>query len=52
MSPWDGRTLTGVVDATWVHGALAYRAGEGVLARAGREILAEPATLAGWGSDR
>lgn len=52
MSPWDGRTLTGVVDATWVRGTLAYRSGEGVIARPGRELLAEPATLAGWGSDR
>lgn len=52
MSPWDGRTLAGVVDATWVSGTLAYRAGKGVLARPGRELLAEPATLAGWGSGR
>jgi allantoinase len=52
MSPWDGRTLHGIVHTTWVHGVPAYRAGEGVLTRAGREILAEPATLAGWGSDR
>ncbi len=52
MSPWDGRTLSGVAVTTWVHGAVAYRAGEGVIARNGREVLAEPATLAGGGSDR
>ncbi|TXK14629.1 allantoinase AllB [Microbacterium wangchenii] len=52
MSPWDGRSLHGVVAETWVHAIPAYRRGEGVVARAGREILAEPAALAGWGSDR
>ena len=40
MSPWDGVTLAGIVEATYVHGALAYRRGLGVLRRAGREILA------------
>ena len=40
LSPWDGATLDGVVAATYVHGALAYR--DGVVARAGREILAPP----------
>lgn len=46
LSPWDGATLTGVVDETYVHGALAYRRGEGVVAREGREILAVPAFAA------
>lgn len=40
LSPWDGATLTGVVEETWVHGQPAYRRGAGVLARGGREILA------------
>jgi allantoinase len=52
MSPWEGRTLHGVVVVTWVHGGVAYRRGEGVVARAGREVLGEPTTLAGWGSER
>ncbi|MGP3533464.1 allantoinase AllB [Microbacterium sp. RD1] len=47
LSPWDGRMLRGVVASTWVNGVPAYRRGEGILARAGREILGEPATLAG-----
>jgi allantoinase len=49
LTPWDGRVLDGVVAATWVHGALAWTPAEGVLVRGGREILAEPATLAGGG---
>lgn len=45
VSPWDGARLRGVVEATYVHGVAAFRRGEGVLARVGREILAaaEPA---------
>lgn len=40
LSPWDGATLQGVVEQTWVHGVSAFRRGEGVVAREGREILA------------
>lgn len=40
MSPWHGQTLHGVVRETWLHGAPAYRRGEGVLTRGGRELLA------------
>ena len=40
MSPWDGHVLDGIVEATYVHGALAFRRGLGVLRRVGREILA------------
>lgn len=43
LSPWHGRTLAGVVAATYVHGGLAYTPDDGVTARAGREILAGPA---------
>lgn len=39
LSPWDGRELRGVVEATWVHGARAYVRGQGVTARGGSEIL-------------
>ncbi|MBA8817594.1 allantoinase [Microbacterium halimionae] len=41
MSPWDGATLDGVVESTLVHGQIAYRRGEQVSVRAGREILAK-----------
>jgi allantoinase len=47
LSPWDGQTLRGVVEATVVHGAVTYTPADGVVARGGREILAEPVTLAG-----
>lgn len=40
ISPWEGRELHGVVSAVYVHGALAYRLGEGIRARRGRELLA------------
>lgn len=40
MSPWDGATLHGVVESTYVHGGLAYRRGEPVALRRGRELLA------------
>ncbi|MEU1971823.1 allantoinase AllB [Microbacterium sp. NPDC019599] len=45
LSPWDGATLHGRVEATWVHGALAYDGA--VVARNGREILASTAAEAG-----
>ncbi|MFH8251696.1 allantoinase AllB [Microbacterium sp. B2969] len=41
LSPWHGATLHGVVTDTYVHGVLAYR--DGVVERAGREIVAVPA---------
>ncbi|WP_135849538.1 allantoinase AllB [Serinibacter arcticus] len=40
LSPWHGQVLDGVVEQTWVHGVPVWRRGDGVLARAGREILA------------
>ncbi|WP_345751965.1 allantoinase AllB [Microbacterium rhizophilus] len=40
LSPWHGAVLTGAVVETWVHGAAVYRRGEGVLARAGRDVMA------------
>jgi allantoinase len=40
LSPWDGASLAGVVDTTYVHGRAAYRRGEPVTVRAGRELLA------------
>jgi len=40
MSPWHGQTLDGVVRATYLHGGLAYRRGEPVQWRTGRELLA------------
>ncbi|MFG6444482.1 allantoinase AllB [Microbacterium sp. P07] len=46
MSPWHGQTLRGAVEATYVHGGLAYSATDGVAERRGREILAESATEA------
>lgn len=52
MSPWHGQRLHGVVTATWVHGTLTYTPDAGILARGGREILSEPATLADTGSMR
>ncbi len=39
MSPWDGRTLTGIVRTTYVHGEAVYRRGEPVTSRAGRELI-------------
>ena len=45
LSPWHGQRLFGVVAETLVHGVPVWRDGEGVLARAGREILAEPTAL-------
>ncbi|RKT31750.1 allantoinase [Microbacterium sp. AG1240] len=45
MSPWHGQHLRGVVEATYVHGGLAYSAA-GVVERRGREILAGSASLA------
>tara|TARA_R110002020_G_scaffold14731_33_gene52463 strand:+ start:2036 stop:3493 length:1458 start_codon:yes stop_codon:yes gene_type:complete len=39
MSPWDGRELFGVVEGTYLAGALVYTPEAGVTARAGREIL-------------
>lgn len=45
MSPWHGQELRGVVEATYVHGGLAYSAA-GVVERRGREILAGSASLA------
>ncbi|WP_159500363.1 allantoinase AllB [Microbacterium sp. 18062] len=46
MSPWDGRTLTGIVDTTYLRGESVYRRGDGVLVRSGRELLA-PSAVAG-----
>lgn len=40
MSPWHGQTLTGVVEATYVHGVPVYRRGQPVAARVGRELIA------------
>ncbi|MFT4213098.1 MAG: allantoinase AllB [Microbacterium sp.] len=40
VSPWDGRTLTGLVRATIVHGEDVYRRGQAVTVRHGRELLA------------
>ncbi len=47
MSPWDGAALDGIVEATYVHGALAFRRGLGVLRRGGREVLASEHARAG-----
>lgn len=46
MSPWDGQTLSGVVEATYLAGELVYRRGEPILVRRGREILAAGASAA------
>lgn len=43
LSPWLGRELTGVVAATYLRGTMVYRRGDGVLTRAGREVLPAPA---------
>ncbi|WP_309068039.1 allantoinase AllB [Microbacterium sp.] len=40
LSPWHGADLTGAVTETWLHGRAVYRRGEGVLVRAGRDVLA------------
>lgn len=40
VSPWHGRTLTGLIETTYVHGEPVYRRGEPVVARPGREIIA------------
>lgn len=40
ISPWHGVALRGAVVETYVRGTLAYRRGEGVLARLGRDLLA------------
>jgi allantoinase len=40
MSPWHGRTLAGVVHATYLAGERVYGPEDGVIARRGREILA------------
>jgi len=40
MSPWDGRTLAGVVEATYLRGRAVFRRGEPVVLREGRELLA------------
>jgi dihydroorotase-like cyclic amidohydrolase len=42
MSPWVGRELTGVVAATYLRGTMVYRRADGVLTRAGREVLPSP----------
>ncbi|MDX2376301.1 allantoinase AllB [Microbacterium sp. LRZ72] len=47
MSPWHGRTLAGVVRATYLAGRRVFSPGSGVLARAGREILASPVPRGG-----
>ncbi len=39
MSPWDGRELAGVVEGTYLAGALVYTPATGVTSRSGREIL-------------
>lgn len=39
MSPWDGRELAGVVEGTYLAGALIYTPATGVTTRSGREIL-------------
>lgn len=39
MSPWDGRELAGVVEGTYLTGALVYTPATGVTSRSGREIL-------------
>ncbi len=44
VSPWNGRTLRGLVRTTWVHGAVAWD-GERVVARVGRELLADTEVL-------
>jgi len=46
MSPWHGRSLRGAVEATYVHGGLAYAPSVGVVDRRGREILAGSASEA------
>jgi len=50
VTPWHGARLAGVVTATWVHGVLTRDTsapGPGVLARAGREVLAGGAVVQG-----
>ncbi|TDN90972.1 allantoinase AllB [Microbacterium sp. BK668] len=50
LSPWDGAALKGLVEATYVHGRLAYRRGVGVTSRHGREIVATSARVAAEGA--
>ena len=45
VSPWHGKTLTGVVRETWLRGASVYRRGAPVTERDGREILREAAAV-------
>ena len=44
LSPWHGAVLRGAVAATYLRGELVYRRGEGVRARAGRDVLAAQAS--------
>lgn len=45
VSPWHGKTLTGVVRETWVRGSSVYRRGAPVSEREGRELLREAAAV-------
>ena len=45
VSPWHGKTLTGVVRETWLRGESTYRRGAPVTEREGREILRAPAAV-------
>ena len=45
LSPWHGKTLTGVVRETWLRGRSVYRRGAPVTDREGRELLRTAATL-------
>ncbi|MFI8592888.1 allantoinase AllB [Microbacterium sp. NPDC078428] len=46
MSPWHGRALVGVTEATYLAGRRVFARGRGVLARGGREILSAEAAVA------
>ncbi|GAA1998772.1 allantoinase AllB [Microbacterium ulmi] len=39
LSPWDGRTLTGVIEATYLRGERVFGRDNGVLSRQGGDIL-------------
>ncbi|CAN3700688.1 Allantoinase [Microbacterium sp. MM2322] len=45
VTPWHGKTLTGVVRETWLRGESVYRRGAAVTEREGREILHTPAAV-------
>ena len=44
-SPYQGRTLRGMVRETWLRGASVYRRGAAVTEREGRELLRAAATV-------